>query len=667
GSRARYVGLAGLTVLGVPLATAGHGVAEPCVSPEIPEMAFQRSHRLNLLRLVVLLLVALAGIKFLFRDRTPGGSVAHPELCFCGARCRGQLVPPFTLELHKHVSKDSGFWGDTGDIVQDIIPQSQVLEVPPAKIISLKQKQQVPRDVSATEMRLVHLDLKGAAPRVFPLLSQLGANGVLMEYEDMFPFKGELEILRSPYAYSEEDIEQIQQLAEQHKLEVVPLVQTFGHVEFILKHDKYQHLREVERFPNSFNPHVPDTLALLKNILSQVIEKHRRSTWIHIGADEVFHLGEGMDSKNWMSHNKGDVGTMYLKHIKEVLGFLTAQYWGLRVLMWDDMLRKISVGALRVPFLTKYVESGFEAVWFASAFKGTTGPAQAWTPLSYHLKNHLSWLKVMQAVPRLAPLRLQGVVLTGWQSRAGTVQRWWLSLSRRYDHYSVLCELLPVSIPSLAICLQTLVNGEPPSPALTSHCLPHPVLLGRALGGRGFTEEAKRKVLDVLGLESVQLEQSTCEGRGAFPGVEIYHMVEQVNGHLKESILKALEEESAIKGWFSPYHRKRQFGNPRNMESFGSKVLKYVECWELGRTCVGLGGVLGWDRRELDPCSPLSRLHDDWESFIRDLRAQLDRIYFPDTAEEWMEENVNPYLDQLRDLVQDYRAIIRLNGRPKAT
>ncbi|XP_059682636.1 hexosaminidase D-like [Gavia stellata] len=564
-------------------------------------MAFQRSHRLNLLRLVVLLLVALAGIKFLFRDS-------------------------FTLELHKHVSKDSRFWGDAGDTGQDAGPQSQALELPVAKITAPRQEpgQQVPRDVSATEMRLVHLDLKGAAPRVsyleqvFPLLSQLGANGVLIEYEDMFPFKGELEILKSPYAYSEEDIERIQQLAELHKLEVVPLVQTFGHVEFILKHEKYQHLREVERFPNSFNPHVPDTLALLKSILSQVIEKHRRSAWIHIGADEVFHLGEGMDSKNWMSHNKGDAGSMYLKHIKEVLGFIATQYWGLRALMWDDMLRKISVGALREsgiakhvspmvwfyapdfeaeqigPFLTKYVESGFEAVWFASAFKGTTGPAQAWPPLSYHLKNHLSWLKVMQALPRLAPLRFQGIVLTGWQ---------------RYDHYSVLCELLPVGIPSLAICLQTLVNG-------------------------GFTDETKRKVLDTLGFQSMQLEQSTCEGRGAFPGAEIYHMVEQVNGHLKESILKALEEESAIKGWFSPYHRKRQFGNPRNMESFGSKVLK---------------------------------LHEDWESFVRDLRAHLERVYFPDTVEEWMEENVNPYLDQLRDLVRDYRAIIRLNARPKAT
>lgn len=125
---------------------------------------------------------------------------------------------------------------------------------------------------------------------------------------------------------------------------------------------------------------------------------------------------------------------------------------------------------------------------------------------------------------------------------------------------------------------------------------------------------------------------------------------------------------SAIKGWFSPYHRKHQFGNPRNMESFGSKVLKYV-LQGAGRALhgPGRGPRLGPHRRQLDPCSAPSRLHEDWESFVRDLRAQLERIYFPDTVEEWMEENVNPSLDQLRELVRDYRAIIRLNGRPKAT
>ncbi|KGL86007.1 hypothetical protein N301_13385, partial [Charadrius vociferus] len=78
-------------------------------------MAFQRSHRLNLLRLVVLLLVALAGIKFLFRDS-------------------------FTLELHKHVSKDSGFWGDVGDTIQDTGPQSQVVKLPMAKITAPREE-----------------------------------------------------------------------------------------------------------------------------------------------------------------------------------------------------------------------------------------------------------------------------------------------------------------------------------------------------------------------------------------------------------------------------------------------------------------------------------------------------------------------------------------------
>lgn len=123
---------------------------------------------------------------------------------------------------------------------------------------------------------------------------------------------------------------------------------------------------------------------------------------------------------------------------------------------------------------------------------------------------------------------------------------------------------------------------------------------------------------------------------------------------------------SAIKGWFSPYHRKHQFGNPRNMESFGSKVLKYVILgapWGCVRGSA-LGSLTGgsWS-----PLFSPTRLHEDWESFIRDLRTHLEGVYYPDTVEEWMEENVNPYLDQLRDLVRDYQAIIRLNARPKAT
>ncbi|XP_013920231.1 PREDICTED: hexosaminidase D-like isoform X2 [Thamnophis sirtalis] len=565
-------------------------------------MALHRSQKLNLLRLAVLLTVALAGIKFFFRDS-------------------------FTLDQRREVSGESHFWGNAQqDMKQPGNTQARSvghLDRQAAAGAPGPELKKLPhRDFSSMQMRLVHLDLKGAAPKVsyleqiFPLFSKMGANGVLVEYEDMFPFQGELEILRSPYAYSEEDITKIQELADLNKLEIIPLVQTFGHVEFILKHEKYRHLREVERFPNSFNPHLPETLALLKALLTQVLSRHPHSSWVHIGADEVFHLGEGLDSKNWMSRNGGDAGKMYLNHIREVVQFIASQPWGQQVLLWDDMLRKVGVAAIQdsgiakhtspvlwfyAPdfdtqqigrYIEKYAECGFSTIWFASAFKGTTGPAQAWTPLNTHLQNHLRWLKVIQSMEKTPSIRFQGIVLTGWQ---------------RYDHYSALCELLPVGIPSLAVCLQTLVNG-------------------------GFTDAAKKKVLAILGFQNLHLEKNTCEGTGAFPGADIYRLVEQVDGQLKDSVSKVLEDESSIKGWFSPYHRKHQFGNPRNMESFGSKVLK---------------------------------VHEEWESIIQTLRSHMENIYFPDTVEEWMEENVNPHMDHLREFVRDFKEVIRLNARPK--
>ncbi|XP_008584920.1 PREDICTED: hexosaminidase D isoform X1 [Galeopterus variegatus] len=322
------------------------------------------------------------------------------------------------------------------------------------------------------KMRLVHLDLKGAPPKVsylseiFPLFHDLGANGLLIEYEDMFPYEGHLQLLRAKHAYSPSEVKEILHLARQSELEVVPLVQTFGHMEFVLKHAAFAHLREVALFPNTLNPHEAESLALVGAMIDQVLGLHGGSPWLHIGCDEVYHLGEGAASRRWLEQEQHSKAQLCLSHVRAVASHVLARHPGTTPLLWDDMLRDIPKDQLavsgvpqlvelvlwdyradldihdKVLLMEKYRECGFPRLWAASAFKGATGASQALPPIEHHLRNHAQWLQVAGSGPADT---LQGIVLTGWQ---------------RYDHFSVLCELLPVGIPSLAACLQLLLHGE---------------------------------------------------------------------------------------------------------------------------------------------------------------------------------------------------------------
>ncbi|XP_048408095.1 beta-N-acetylhexosaminidase [Stegostoma tigrinum] len=558
-----------------------------------------RINCMTVLRFLVLLILVIMGLKMypIFKTK----HLDTPAKDSFWNKRRGAITPNQKLEQ---------------EVIQTV---QQVKEIIKTEVQAKTRKQ---KDYGISGMRIVHLDLKGAAPKltylqqIFPLLASIGVNGILMEYEDMFPYHDELEILKSTYAFSSADIDKIQQIAESNNLEIIPLIQTFGHMEFVLKHDKYRNLREVQKYPNSLNPHLAGSLILVKKMLSQVLDKHSKSGWIHIGADEVFNLGESTESKQWINEQRGDIGKIFLDHIKQLGSFVVNKYPGIKLIMWDDMMRKtnkeriiesgitehitpmvwfyhpdFSIDQVET-LLSKYVDSGFKSVWFASAFKGASGVSQNWTPIKFHLDNHLRWLQVIKSISKFSSLRFQGLALTGWQ---------------RYDHFSTLCELLPVAIPSLVVCMQTVTHGS-------------------------FTENVKTKSQQLLGFKNIDLEKNLSEGEGTFAGAEVYQMVRWITQNLKSEVTSVIENNSEIKGWFSCYNRKHQFANPRNMEHFGSE---------------------------------LHRVHKRWEEYLGNFRAQMENIYFPDTVEEWMAVNVNLYMDPLRELVKDYKEIMALMAVPK--
>jgi len=108
-----------------------------------------------------------------------------------------------------------------------------------------------------TAHRIVHLDLKGAPPKaayyasLFEFFREQNVTGLLIEYEDMFPYWGPIvQHVPALNAYSKNDIKTIVQEARKNNLEIIPLVQTFGHLEYVLKHKSKVDMREVPAFPN---------------------------------------------------------------------------------------------------------------------------------------------------------------------------------------------------------------------------------------------------------------------------------------------------------------------------------------------------------------------------------------------------------------------------------
>lgn len=57
---------------------------------------------------------------------------------------------------------------------------------------------------------------------------------------------------------------------------------------------------------------------------------------------------------------------------------------------------------------------------------------------------------------------------------------------------------------------------------------------------------------------------------------------------------------------------------------------------------------------------------NEWDAFLITFQQIMNAVFYPDTLEEWLEENVNEHIGRLNEMVVDVERIIKLNGQPKA-
>lgn len=452
--------------------------------------------------------------------------------------------------------------------------------------------------------KIVHLDLKGAPPKVeyfkklFPLLHSFGATGLLMEYEDMFPYWGKLEFLSAHNAYAKGDIADIIELAKKNSLVVIPLIQTFGHMEHVLKLKEFAELREVPNYPQVICPTNNKTLPLVKLMIDQVLQLHPGIDWVHIGSDEVYNLGECTRCQQYLLHQQFGKSDLFLQHVRSVARYVKDNY-DVQPIMWDDEFRKIPLKAMQDSKVGDVVEimvwkyssgimvdlrsdiwekysSVFDGIWIASAFKGAANPDSYITNINDRLSNHKEWMEIYEMYKGTIPFR--GIVLTGWQ---------------RFDHFGVLCELLPQAIPSLAVNLMYINERKADHGAL--------VKVGDILKCSSFIN------LDLQYLEYA----NKCD----FPGSAFYEVSQKL--YILKRDINNMMKNPHVTGWVSDYNIEHNFVSPQHAEQ-------------------GL--------------QDLTMLLFDYGKVMNEAETALSDVFDEYTVKEWIAFNVKPTHTKLQKL-----------------
>ncbi|CAF1181394.1 unnamed protein product [Adineta ricciae] len=323
--------------------------------------------------------------------------------------------------------------------------------------------------------KYIHLDLKGAPPKaekffesffIFLTKLQMGVKGVVIEYEDTLPLQGSLTNATHRYGYTKSDIQLIEQSAKRQGLDIIPLIQTFGHLEWILKLREFESYRDDPKLPTVISPCVDKTYSLLEDLVQQTLDMHPNSQTIHIGCDEVIvtNTNPSCEGKTMSS------AETYIQHIRRIIDIVRKIRPQIRILIWDDILRGDSF--LRNRKLLKQIEGliepvswnyfptfddyyksllgwriyprYFKTMWAASAFKGGLHRYSLSTNTKHHVSNNRQWLHFLES-PTFRPDSFSGIILTGWS---------------RFDHFMPLCDILPTAYPSLLYSLHALNTDE---------------------------------------------------------------------------------------------------------------------------------------------------------------------------------------------------------------
>jgi hexosaminidase len=193
-------------------------------------------------------------------------------------------------------------------------------------------------DYPAYSFRAVHFDVKHHLDHSkyyydsIDRLAQYKINGIVFEFEDKLRYKRR-PLVSAPQAISIDEMKALTAYARQRYIEINPLVQGLGHATFILKHQEYKHLRELEDNHWAFCPMDEGTYEVLFDLYLDAMEATPDARYLHVGGDEIGNIGLCHRCKDFA--DKEGLLALNLYWLKRVCNFVEEH--GRIPIFWDDM------------------------------------------------------------------------------------------------------------------------------------------------------------------------------------------------------------------------------------------------------------------------------------------------------------------------------------------
>jgi hypothetical protein len=272
-------------------------------------------------------------------------------------------------------------------------------------------------------------------------VAALGFNTLLIEWEASYPFARH-PLIPNRYAYTPAEIAGFIAHCSRLGLEVIPLQQCFGHVEYVLRHERYAHLRESQSDLCQLCPcRADEALDVFGDLFAEIAASHP-SPYLHIGGDETYLLGHCPACR--AKAEKEGKSRLYVDYFKRVAEAVVKL--GKRPLLWADMLLKNPEAAAEMPRECVFVDwnYGWESNHFGDLAKLRATGIEFWgaPALRCHPDNHAltTWEthfnNLRDFIPFARRSDYRGMILTSW-STSGIYGHHW-------DKPGEILDLLPM-------------------------------------------------------------------------------------------------------------------------------------------------------------------------------------------------------------------------------